>query len=260
MSKTRKKRIFGMTFVQLTVLGCLALAAIGTIFGGFILISGPGAPDSVSVLPTSGIPTFPAQPTTAPDVVEESGIVPTATLILSEGEIPPDWKQYSATTIELWVPPQLVESLNIAATRQERIDIYRGQGYEILAQRLENDPFDYRFWFDYPAPDGATYTTNISVKADVLSTSTLDEYIDEAYGAGLQGFQVSNRQEFNIENLQAQRVLLDANLGNTTISVADYVITDEVNLWVISCSSSLEEFFTRLPEFDRIARSFRLLY
>jgi hypothetical protein len=259
MSKSRKRSIFGMTFAQLMVLGCLAVVATGTIFGGFIFISSSSTPGSFAA-PLTPIPTFSVQPTIAPDQAEEAGVSPTATLILSAEQIPPDWKQYSASTIEIQVPPQFVESANVAITRQERIDFYRGQGFEFLAQRLENDTFDYRFWFDYPAPDTVAYVTHIIVKADVLPTSTLDEYVDEAYGAGLQGFQVTNRQEFDIENLQARRIVLGANLNALSISVAEYVITDEANLWIISCGSNLDEFFTWLPQFDQVARSFRLLY
>ncbi len=262
MSKTRKRRIFGMTLTQLLILGCLALAAIGVIFGSFVLISSPAMPSGLSILP-SPIPPTPILLTVPPGLVEESeelGMTPTPTLVLGEYGIPTDWKQYSATTIEVWVPPQFVASANIAATRQERIDFYRGQGFEVLAAGLENDSFDYRFWFDFPQPETVTYGTYIIVKADVLPTLTLDEYIDEVYGSGLQGFQVFERREFVIGNFQARRILLEANLNGLVVRFAEYVITDEANLWVISGRSSLEEFDTWLPVFDRVASSFRLKY
>jgi hypothetical protein len=258
MNKTQKKRIFGMTFAQLMILGCLALGAIGTIFGSFILISSSTTPGGLAILPTSES-TFSSPPTFPPNLPEELGAVPTATFIVLGEGIPPDWKQHTAATIELTLPPQF-ESVNVESERQERIASYRGQGYEFLAARLESDTFDYRFWFNYPQPETVPYATHIIVKADVLPTFTLDEYIDEAYGAGLQGFQVAERQEFVIENLQARRILLDANLNGLPIRVAEYVITDEVNLWIVSCGSNLEEFDTWLPVFDRIASSFRLLY
>jgi len=254
MSKMQKKRLFGMTMAQFLIVGCLALAAIGTIFGGFILISSSTTSGGLSFLPT-----FSSQPTLPPESADGSDVPLTPTLILGDNQVPLDWKQYTATTIELWVPPQF-ESVNVEVERQERIDFYRGQGFEFLAARLENDSFDYRFWFNFPQPETVTYDTHIIVKADILPTLTLDEYIDEAYGAGLQGFQVVDRQEFVIENLQARRILLDANLNDLAISVAEYVITDEVNLWIISGGSNREEFGTWLPVFDRVAQSFRLLY
>ena len=53
-------------------------------------------------------------------------------------------------------------------------------------------------------------------------------------------------------------VVLNADIKDIPIGVVDYVITDGVNLWIIRCSSTLDEFYTWLPEFDMVARSFRL--
>jgi hypothetical protein len=256
MSKTRKKRIFGMTIAQFGVLAFLGAIALGIAVGGFYYISGATLPGGNTTSPS---PTFASQPTIAPDATELAELFPTDMLETGEDGIPSDWKQHTASRFEIWLPPQF-ESVNVVIERQERIESYRGQGYDFLANGLENDTFDYRFWFNFPQPDTVVYATRIIVKDDILPTYTLDEYVDEAYGAGLQGFQVVNRQEFTIQDLEARRILLDANLDGLSISMAEYVITDEVNLWVISCGSSLEEFFTWLPEFDRVARSFRLLY
>lgn len=257
MSKTRQRRHLGMTMTQLLILGCLALAATGTIFGGFILISRSSGPGAVPLFPSS-VPTFPLQPT-SPGLAGPPGGPFTIPSIVGDSQIPSDWERYNSTTIEISVPPQF-EPVDAELERQKRIEAYRGQGFGFLADRLENPSFDYRFWFKFPQPDTVIYNTHIAVKADILPTDTLDEYIDQAYGDGLQGFQVVDRQEMTIENLQARRLLLEANLNDQPISVAEYVITDEINLWVISAGSSREEFYSWLPEFDRVALSFRLLY
>ena len=102
--------------------------------------------------------------------------------------------------------------------------------------------------------------TSIVVKVDFLPTETLDEYVDQAYGDSMQGYEVVNLQEYPIEGLEARRILLVAHLNDLSIGVADYVITDGVNLWIISCWSDFNEFYTWLPEFDRVGRSFHLLH
>lgn len=258
MRKTRQKRLFGMTLAQLMILGCLALAAIGTIFGGFIFLSSSMTPGGLALLPSS-VPTFSLEPTSMSDQAGAPADPSTIPSVVSDEQIPSNWERYTGTTIEISVPPQF-ESVNAEIERQGRIESYRAQGFGFLADRLENPSFDYRFWFNFPQPETVIYDTHITVRSDILPTFTLDEYIDEAYGAGLQGFQVIDRQEITIENLQAQRVLLEANLNDQSIGVAEYIITDEVNLWIISSGSSLAEFYSWLPEFDRVARSFRLLY
>ena len=258
MSKTRQRRYFGMTLAQLIILGCLALSAIGTIFGGFILISRSGTSGGVVLFPSS-VPTLPLEPTSLPGQAGESEDPTSIPSVVGGDQIPPNWVQYTSTTIEILVPPQF-ELVDAETERQARIQSYRDQGFDFLADRLEKGSFDYRFWFSFPQPETVIYNTHIVVKADILPTLTLDDYIDESYGDSLQGFQVVGRQDFNIENLQAKRILLEANLNDQAIAIAEYVITDEVNLWIISASSIREEFYSWLTEFDRIAGTFRLLY
>lgn len=257
MSKMRPKRLFGMTMTQMLVLACLALAAIGTIFGGFIFISSSGAPGGGALFPTSA-PGL-SSPATAPEDAVPPGGPSTIPAVVGNDQIPSDWERYSSTTIEIAAPPQF-EAVDPETERLERIEAYRNQGFAFLAERLENPSFDYRFWFNFPQPETIVYNTFIAVKADILPTETLDEYIDEAYSPALQGFEVVDRQNITIENLEARRVLLEATLNNQPIGLAEYVITDQVNLWVISAGSIREEFYSWLPEFDRVARSFKLLY
>ena len=170
----------------------------------------------------------------------------------------PDWKQYSDSRIELRVPPQFAP-VDIDAQRQERINFFREQGAGFLATQLEEDFFDYRFWLNFSQPSTVTFVTSVIVKADFLPTETLAEYVDQAYGEDLQGVEVVDRQVYPIEGLDAERILMVANLNDVSLGVAEYAVTDGINLWIISCWSDFDEFYTWLPEFDRVARSFRLL-
>ncbi len=257
MSKTQKRRILGMTSAQLATLAILALIAVGVIFGGFIFISSSAQPGGVAIFPTVAPTLVSSQPLVVPDTTEITNAPLTEELTLNEEPIPSDWKQYTNTRFEIWLPPQF-ESATIDTQRQARVEFYRGQGYNSLADALANDTFDYRYWFKFPQPDSVAFGTTIVVKTDVLPTDTLDEYLDQTYGANLQDFRVIGRQAVNIEGLELQRVVLNADIKDIPIGVVDYVITDEVNLWIVRCSSTLDEFYSWLPEFDKVARSFRL--
>jgi hypothetical protein len=259
MSKMRRqRRHLGMTLNQLFILGCLALIAIAAIFGTFIFLSSSGVPGSTPQQSTD-VQGNPPQDQSLPGQGISPGAPVTIPAVISDSQVPENWETYTSTLIEISVPPQF-EAVRAEIERQRQIEAYRAQGLVILADRLANETFDYRFWFNFPQPETVIYKTHIVVKADILPTMTLEEYIDEAYGAGLQGFQVLDRQEVLFDDLQGQRVLLGANINDTSINVAEYVITDEVNLWVISCGSISDEFYSWLPEFDRAAHSFRLLY
>ena len=257
MSK-HKRRVLGMTSAQLIILMILALIAVVVIFGGFILISSSGQPGGVgAIFPTVAPTLVSSQPLVVPDSTEIANAPLTDELTLNEDPIPADWKQYTNTRFEIWLPPQF-ESAIVDAQRQARVAFYRAQGYNSLADALANDTFDYRYWFRFPQPDSVAFGTAIVVKTDVLPTDTLDAYLDQTYGANLQDYRVIGRQQVNMEGLEAQRVVLNADFKDIPIGVADYVITDGVNLWIIQCSSTLDEFYSWLPEFDMVARSFRL--
>ena len=259
MSKSqRQRRHLGMTLNQLIILGCLALTAIAAIFGTFIFLSSSGGPGSAPQQ-SSGSQGIPSQAQGLPGQDFSPGAPVTIPAVIGDSQVPENWERYTSTLIEISVPPQF-EAVEAEIERQRQIEAYRTQGVAFLADRLANESSDYRLWFNFPQPDTVVYQTHIVVKADILPAMTLEEYIDEAYGAGLQGLQVLDRQAVFIDELQGQRVLLAGNINDTSINLAEYVITDEVNVWVISCGSTSEEFYSWLPEFDRIANSFRLLY
>ncbi|MGD8402558.1 MAG: hypothetical protein PVJ21_02780 [Anaerolineales bacterium] len=261
MSKKRGKHIFGMTGAQLAVLAILSLTAIGIIYGGFIFISSSTQPGDLSLVPqqpeSQSARSVSGEVT--PDLTDITSLSLTATLDPNQVQIPPDWKQYSNSRIELRVPPQF-NSLNVDAQRQERTDFFKAQGAGFQATQLENDIFEYRYWFNFSQPDTVTLVTSVVVKAEFLPTETLAKYVDQAYEDDLQGYELLGRETYPIQGLEAERLLMFANLNGITVGIAEYVVTDEVNLWVISCWADYDEFSAWLPEFDRIARSFRLLY
>lgn len=257
MSNKQNRRIFGMTTFQLAVLMILSLMAVTLIFGGFIYISSSSRPSSTTFFPTAQPPDL-SQPEISSEPVETSDLSPEAIFIPNNEPPPTDWVQYSTVRIEIWLPPQF-ESVFVEPERQKQIILYRQQGYEFLANELENDTFDYRFWFNFPQPDTVPYKTSVIVKEDILPTDTLSEYIDQTYSADLQVYEFAGSEEFTFANFEALRVLMTATINDLSIGVADYVITDGVNLWVIRFGSTLDEFYGWLPQFDRIAQSFSLV-
>ena len=257
MSKKQNRRIFGMSSFQLVVLMILSLMAVTLIFGGFIYISNSSRPNSNTFFPTAQLPDL-SQPENLYNPAETSDLPPEAIFVPNNEPPPSDWVRYSNVRIELWLPPQF-ESVFVEPERQARVAFYRQQGYNFLADELENTSFDIRFWFNFPQPDTVPYKTSVLVKEDILPTDTLNDYIDQAYGANLQIYEFAGGEEFIFADFEARRILMTATVNDLSFGVVDYVITDGVNLWIIRCGSSLDEFYTWLPQFDKIAQSFRLI-
>ena len=257
MSRKRAKRYFGMTVVQLLVLGCLAFVVCGTLAGGFVFVSRSTGGGGFSIFP-SAVPSSTPEPTFTPYLTETPVSTPVPTLIPYKELIPSGWNQYTTATIELWVPPQF-QLVDVEQEQQARIEFYKDLGYEDVARSLEENPPAYVFWFKETESSTTLYTANITVEPSLMTVGNLDEFLDREYESGPQEFIIVNRQEFQVGNYRARRVLLEANLSNIYIGVAQYAIFDGVNVWVISCGSHFNNFYTWLPEFDKMARTFRMI-
>lgn len=256
MSAKRAKRYFGMTIAQLVILGCLAFVACGTIAGGFVFFSGATSGGGFSIFP-SAVTTSTPEPTFTPIPTEPPTLTPTATHIPYEELIPPGWDQYTTTTIELWVPPQF-QPVDVERERRDRIEFYKNLGYDEVARELEENPPAYVFWFEESEPGTSLYTANITLAPELMTAGNLDEFLDQEYASGPQEFILVSRQDFQAGNYEARRMLLEANISNIYVGVVQYAIFDGTNVWIINCGSHFNDFYTWLPEFDRVARTFRL--
>lgn len=254
MSRKRAKRYFGMTIVQLLILGCLTCVVCGTLVGGFVFVSGSTG-GGFSVFP-SAVPSSTLEPTFTPYLTEIPTLAPTATLIPYEELIPSGWDQYTTATIELWVPPQF-QLVDVGQERQDRIEFYKDLGYDEVARELEENPPAYVFWFKESEPRTTLYIANITVEPLLMNAGDLDEFLDREYESGPQEFIIVNRQEFQVGYYEARRVQLEANISNIYIGIAQYAIFDGVNVWIINCGSHFNDFYALLPEFDKVARTFR---
>ena len=255
MRDIQNKRYFGMTVAQLAILGCLALVALGTILGGGIFITtsmrgGNSAGSSPALTPT---PAF----TATPSATETP--TPTATIIPYEQLIPSGWKQHLTPDIEIWLPAQF-KSVNVENERRDRINYYKKLGHDDFARELEENPAAYVFWFKGPEAGTTSYIANITVEFKPMIIESLDAYLDQSYPGGTStAYRVANRKEFQVGIYQGRRVLLESNFSNVYVGVAQYVFYDGLRLWQIDCSSHFNEFYTWLPDFDKVARTFRLV-
>lgn len=253
-SNSRSKRMFGMTVPQLVVLVCLALVALGTVCGGVFFISGSTG-GGFSVFP-SPAPTSTPLPTFTPYLTPPPTATPT--LVPYEELIPAGWNQYTTDTVELWVSPQF-EQADLEEAHQRNIKGYKDLGYANYAAELENNPPAYVLWFDHTDQGTNMVVPNIVVELTLMTADNLDAYIDQVYAGVLQDFMVFSRQEFQVANYEARRILSETRMSNIHKGVADYAIFDGTNVWFITCGSHINEFYTMLPECDKIARTFRVI-
>ena len=148
--KAKGKRYFGMTVVQLAILGCLALTAFGVIGGGFWFVNSSMMELNDLLSPPVNGETTP-QATLEPAPTATLAPTPTQTPVPYESLIPDGWSQHKNQSIEIWLPSSFYET-NIDVSVSELIEKYRELGQDKLANELENSPPGYVFWLETQSP------------------------------------------------------------------------------------------------------------
>jgi len=258
MREPQSKRYFGMTVAQLAILGCLGLVALATILGGGIFITtslgGGGlsgrAPQNVSITPES---------TATPYLTGTPSPMPTVTPVPYEELIPAGWTQHLTSDIEIWLPARF-KPVNIENERREKIELLQDLGLDEAVQELEENPSAYAFWFKASEVDTVPYTAEISVKFETISIDSLDIYLNQKYSTGeTSSFRVVNRKEILGGIYETRRILLESTANDFYVAIAQYAIYDGTHVWWITFTAHYNEFYTLLPDFDKIARTFRLV-
>ena len=155
--------------------------------------------------------------------------------------------------------PRSSKSVDVEKKRQESIEFYKNSGYEDKARELEESPSATVFWFETSEMGSTLYRTNVNIQSVLMTAASLDDLLEQESTSDLPQYVVVNRQDFQVGNYEARRILTEANFSNVYLGIAQYVIFDGTNVWIITCGSHFNEFYGWLPEFDKIARTFRLI-
>lgn len=254
----RKKRYLGMTVIQLIVLGCLVVAACGTIGAGVWLVTSSLSSGGVGLVAPAPVQPTATFPPPEPAATATATLVPTQTPIPYESLIPDGWEQYRTDKIEIWLPPDY-QSEDVGVGLRNAIQTYKDLGRDDLAQKLENGPPAYELWFNNRNPATGGFKTSVTVSSVLMSGNSLDEYLDELYFDLTMDIHVVDRRVFKIQNYEARRTTIETAPGSLDIITSEYAIADGTFVWFITCTATLNDFYTLQPTFDQIARTFRFV-
>lgn len=261
-NKTRSKRYFGMSILQLVVLACLACLAISLGGGGvFLIASNLNSETETPDLPSSQTPS--PEPTETLTPTPTTTVIPTPKPTTYKDSIPSGWVQFrddSYFGYEIWFPPEYTP-VNARGKLEEEIKAYKDSGdtetAQSLSENLEEEAAHYVLWMADTLPTTLPYQTNISVAKYSLDRKKLANFID----ARIQAFPVSTRlmerRSYEIGAYEAERLWLESGLSNNSLGQSLYFIRTGSDVWVITCQTHLNEFYIRLTTFDQIANTFR---
>jgi hypothetical protein len=229
-----KRRYFGITVNQwavLAVLGLLILVILG--FAGWTVfqmtLSGDLFPTQV-VLPTSTpVPTETLLPTHTPRLP-----TPTATELSYEALIPQGWVQWNVGKTKFWTPSNLV-----------RTDPGKNL-LKVIDLDQTTTPFQ----------------TNIILSKDSVPAVDMDTYVSENLKS-LPGYSKTieitflERKKMDLGPYETVRLKIETILSGLPAEAAVYIFKDGDNFWLLTCTTDYSTYYTWLPKFDQVARTFR---
>ena len=256
--KPKAKKYLGMSIVQLAILGCLALTAFGVIGGGFWFVT-----SSIAILdapapaqPVAMEATLQATPEPAPTATIAP--TPTQTLIPYESFIPNGWTQHKNQSIEIWLPPSFYET-DVQTSVDALIKKYEDLGQVKLAHELKTSPPGYIFWLETTSPSEKLFKTRLTIHPVLMTEDDLDAFLEGEYNIVRLNHTIVDSRPFEVGNYEARRTLIEANLGGVYAGYVSYAIYDGKLVWFVEGASHFNEFYTWLPIFDDIARTFRFI-
>ena len=233
--QNKRRRYFGMTCMQVIILGCLGLIALGGVGYFARLVLGIGAP-----LEIAPAPTIRAEPATSLPIETITPLpsdtpalpTPTFTATTYESLIPKGWTQFKYTKVEMWMPADFVK-----ATSSVKDDV-------IYAENKNEK--------------GGGFIVSVSLSKDTPTVTDLDDYIRD----GLKHFTPETtfleKKGFEIGSYEVVRLKMQAIIMNIPMGEAIYFIKDGGNIWIVGAISHYDEFHKWLPIFDQIVRTFRI--
>ncbi len=259
----RPKRYFGMSVIQLGILAGMACLACGIAGGGLFFIANSLGGEAKTTSVTIEAPTPAATSTQTP--TPTSTTIPTPTPTSYKDVIPDGWRQYRDDTYfgyEIWFPSEYTP-VEPRGKLEEIIKAYEDSGdtqtAQLRAATLEQDVTHYALWMADTLPTTLQYQTNVSISTYPLERRILAEFIDAEIGELPISTRLMERRSYNVGEYQAERLWLESDLSNTSLGQVMYFIRAKNDVWIITCYTHFNEFYTRLPVFDQIVSTFRTL-
>jgi hypothetical protein len=172
----------------------------------------------------------------------------------------PGWQRFEGGGVELWLPESweggdLSEDIDLIVEEVRNL----GPDFEEYAQLIEENPSMFVLWvFDYEVGESGGLTNVTVCKDKVLSTMTVDKYLDSLSEQLPAPFQVIERGVVTLADQETGRLVIQFGASGEAVKELMYLIKEGTTMWFITFSTGPEEFAQRLPVFERSARTFAI--
>jgi hypothetical protein len=273
------RRILGLKIWQAALLLGMAVMDCLVVVAGIVIVAGSVPPAAVAkpsrtstpepaAAGSASAPAPSATPLTMmfqfPTYTPYGTPADTSTLTPTVTEFTEGWVKFSVTELEIWMPPTFAggdphteaEAI-IASLKQMGAEF----DWDAIEESLTNSDEHYIFWGidSYQGNPGAV--SNVAIFYDFPNPGeSLAEYTTRVISANSDVFILVEQKIVHHPVYEVERVILDTkeSLGAST-RLALYIVRDGNVVWGIQCDTSVEEMPARLPAFDHMVDSFRVL-
>lgn len=248
MSRSRAKRILGMTIPQWGVLGVLFLLIVCILAGGFWWLNSMVARAYESpVLPTLAVTPRSTSTTVVTAVVTSS---PTPTPISYESLIPTGWRRFTpsaAPGLQIWLPSSY-DAQN-EKMKQATTPIYDAEGARPIMALWDSTPSPYMIF------------TTFEVVSRPASLNDLDKMFDDQFGDLIGAGRLLERDDFEFiaEEYAARRAIIDITINGVNAGLAIYTVHVRGDVYYLGFATAFNELYAQLPVYDQIMQTFRIV-
>lgn len=233
---THQRRILGLTPAQIGIIVGLGVAvcALFAVMGWLVFGGGPSS-------------LFQQAPTQAPRMTSTPFVLPTLTPTLTltpqpyEELIPAGWTQHKTALIEIWLPE------GFKTVKTSKIDSIKPES-ALAELTLESDS------------STALYKNLVMVFYQPLNDGeSLETFLDRELPAVSDDYVTMNRKKTTLNGVDVTMITLETRSSNVVANTSLYVVQDGGTVWFVAYSAEIGEYFTMLSQFEKSAKTFRIV-
>lgn len=168
---------------------------------------------------------------------------------------PAGWKKIAGNSVEIWLPPGY-EGGNPSQNLEGKLNKLKAinPDYKKVIEAIKLNPTLALVAFELP-PKSA-FITNVNVLPETVTAGTeVEQYLQTVTQEISNQYKVVDQKVVSLNSYRAVRLVAEAPAGNTKVKQLLYAIPQGNTFWLVTFSTTVEEFEQRLPTFEKSVRT-----
>lgn len=170
--------------------------------------------------------------------------------------LPIGWQKIAGNSVELWLPASYVGG-NPSQDLEEKLTQLKAvnRDYEKVIEGLRLNPDLALAAFKLPNSKSG-FLTNVNILREKVPTGTkIEQYLQMATQEISGQYRVVDQKVVFLNQYQAARLIAEVTTGNAKVKQLFYAIPQGNTFWLVTYSTSAEEFEQLLPTFEKSIRT-----